>query len=134
MTKLLRLDTTDLKFSDNDTPMTFRILVDGVEINDTTLIPTIKVKSQTLGYVKSINGSWVNDRITITSGDFSDVPIGNYQLEVWLDESGKTQIFPDYGFVRLSINSNSTGIQGNLISSITLKDFQDQFNELAKKL
>ena len=64
----------------------------------------------------------------------SDLPVGSYLLELWLGSPSGYEIYPDSGFVRLYINQNATGISGNLISSITLGEFQQQFNDLSKDI
>ncbi|WP_349625738.1 collagen-like triple helix repeat-containing protein [Leuconostoc citreum] len=132
MAKTLTLDVTSFKFADNETDLSFTALQNGVIISDSTLSATIKIKQLDVGYLKSVSAKWVNNHIVISSGDLSDLPVGSYLLELWLSSSSGHEIYPDSGFVRLYINQNATSIQGNLISSITLKDFQDQFNELAK--
>ncbi|ORI96305.1 hypothetical protein BMR96_10600 [Leuconostoc pseudomesenteroides] len=53
---------------------------------------------------------------------------------MWLSSSNGYEIYPDSGFIKLYINQNATGIAGNLISSITLGEFQQRFSDLAKEL
>lgn len=125
---------TSFKFADNETDLSFRALQNGVIISDSTLSATIKIKQVDIGYLKSVSAKWVNKHIVISSGDLSDLPVGSYLLELWLSSSSGYEIYPDSGFVKLSINQNATGISGNLISSITLGEFQQQFSDLAKEL
>ena len=132
MAKILTLDVTSFKFADNETDLNFRKLQNGVIISDSTLSATIKIKQADIGYLKSVSAKWVDKHIVISSGDLSDLPIGSYLLELWLSSSSGYEIYPDSGFVKLSINQNATGISGNLISSITLGEFQQQFSDLAK--
>ncbi|OPX53837.1 hypothetical protein BTE48_17390, partial [Oceanospirillum multiglobuliferum] len=132
MTKSLTLDVTSFKFADNDTDLSFRAIQNGVIISDSTLSATIKIKQLNIGYLKSVSAKWVDNHIVISSGDLSDLPAGNYSLELWLTNSNGHEIYPDSGFVNLYINQNATGISGNLISSITLGEFQQQFSDLSK--
>ena len=134
MAKTLTLDETSFKFADNDTDLTFRASQNGVIISDSTLSATIKIKQVDVGYLKSVSAKWVDKHIVISSGDLSDLPVGSYLLELWLSSSSGYEIYPDSGFVKLHINQNATGISGNLISSITLGEFQQQFSDLAKEL
>lgn len=64
----------------------------------------------------------------------SDLPVGGYLVELWLSSSNGYEIYPDSGFIKLYINQNATGISGNLISSITLGEFQQQFSDLSQDL
>lgn len=134
MAKILTLDVTSFKFADNETDLNFRTLQNGVIISDSTLSATIKIKQADIGYLKSVSAKWVDKHIVISSGDLSDLPVGSYLLELWLGSSSGYEIYPDSGFVRLYINKNATGISGNLISSITLGEFQQQFSDLAKEV
>lgn len=134
MAKILTLDVTSFKFADNETDLKFRALQNGVIISDSTLSATIKIKQADIGYLKSVSAKWVDKHIVISSGDLSDLPVGSYLLELWLSSSSGYEIYPDSGFVKLSINQNATGISGNLISSITLGEFQQQFSDLAKEV
>lgn len=134
MTKTLTLDVTSFKFADNETDLSFRAMQNGVIISDSTLSATIKIKQVDAGYLKSVSAKWVDKRIVISSGDLSDLPVGSYSLELWLSSPSGYEIYPDSGFVNLYINQNATGISGNLISSITLAEFQQQFSDLAKEV
>lgn len=134
MAKTLTLDVTSFKFADNETDLSFKALQNGVIVSDNTLSAIIKIKQADVGYLKSVSAKWVNKHIVISSGDLSDLPVGNYLVELWLSSSNGYEIYPDSGFIKLYINQNVTGISGNLISSITLGEFQQQFSDLAKKL
>lgn len=134
MAKTLTLDVTSFKFADNETDLSFRAIQNGVIISDSTLSATIKIKQVDGGYLKSVSAKWVNNHIVISSGDLSDLPVDSYLLELWLSSSSGYEIYPDSGFVRLYINQNATGISGNLISSITLGEFQQQFSDLSKEV
>lgn len=134
MAKKLTLDVTSFKFEDNETDLKFRAIQNGVIISDSALSATIKIKQADVGYIKSVSAKWVDKYIVISSGDLSDLPVGSYLLELWLGSPSGYEIYPDSGFVRLYINQNATGISGNLISSITLGEFQKQFSDLSKEV
>ncbi|TOZ07222.1 hypothetical protein [Leuconostoc pseudomesenteroides] len=134
MAKTLTLDVTSFKFADNETDLSFRALQNGVIVSDNTLSAVIKIKQVDVGYLKSVSAKWVDKHIVISSGDLSDLPVGSYLVELWLSSSNGYEIYPDSGFIKLYINQNATGISGNLISSITLGEFQQQFSDLGKDL
>ncbi|MFT8544912.1 MAG: hypothetical protein ABF768_09980 [Leuconostoc falkenbergense] len=134
MAKTLTLDVTSFKFADNETDLSFTALKNGVIISDSTLSAAIKIKQVDVGYLKSVSAKWVNKHIVISSGDLSDLPVGSYLVELWLSGSNGYEIYPDSGFVKLYINQNATGISGNLISSITLGEFQQQFSDLSAEI
>lgn len=134
MAKTLSLDVTSIKFEDNETDLKFIASDKGIIVSDSTLSATIKIKQVDIGYLKSISAKWVNNHIVISSGDLSDLPVGSYLVELWLGSPSGYEIYPDSGFVRLYIKENATGISGNLVSSITLGEFQKQFSDLAEEL
>lgn len=131
MSKRLELDRTNIKFADNETNLNFKIKDNGLIVEDRSFTPILKIKQTDFGYLKSATAQWVDKNIVIKSSELRDLPVGVYSVEVWLVNDSETQIYPDNGFVKLYINQNATGISGNLISSITLSDFQKQFNDLA---
>ena len=50
------------------------------------------------------------------------------------DSDSDTLIYPDHGFLKLNIHHNATNIDGNVISSITVEQFQQQFSNLSQEL
>lgn len=134
MAKTLTLDVTSFKFADNETDLNFRAFQNGISVSDNSLSATIKIKQVDIGYLQSVSAKWVNNHIVISSGDLSDLPVGSYLIELWLGNSSGYEIYPDSGFVKLYINQNATGISGNLISSITLGEFQQQFSDLSTEI
>ena len=63
-----------------------------------------------------------------------DLTVGQYDVELWQGEGDDQVIYPDEGFLRLKIHGNASQIDGSLVSSITLADFEKKFNELAQKI
>lgn len=134
MIKTLHTDTNDLKFSDNNTPIKLTPYDDGARITNQRYVPSIVIKDVNVGYVKTISAMWQGDGVIINSSDLSDLPIGQYGVELWLELDAERLIYPDYGFVKLNINENITGITGELVSSISLAEFQRQFADLSSDL
>lgn len=133
MTKTLSLNTTSIKFSDDKTDLIFIVSKDG-QIVKSNITPTLKIKQLDKGYLTSIVGTWVDGHIVISSSSLNNLPVGQYLVELWLSDETGDDIYPDSGFIRLGINQNSTGLSGDLISSITLQDFQSQFNDLSTEI
>lgn len=134
MVKTLTLDVTNFKFEDNETNLNFRAFNNNMLVNDNTLTAVIKIKKPDIGYLKSVPAAWVDNHVVISSGDLSDLPVGGYSVELWLTKPSGSDIYPDYGFINLYINQNATAISGNLVSSITLGEFQDRFSDLSKEI
>ena len=133
MTKTLSLNTTSIKFSDDKTDLIFTASKDG-QIVKSNITPTLKIKQVDKGYLTSVIGAWVDGHIVINSSSLNNLPVGQYLVELWLSDETGDDIYPDTGFIRLGINQNSTGLSGDLVSSITLQDFQSQFNDLSIKI
>jgi len=133
MTKTLSLNTTSIKFSDDKTDLIFIVSKDG-QIVKSNITPTLKIKQVDKGYLTSIVGAWADNHIVVSSSSLNNLPVGQYLVELWLSDETGDDIYPDTGFIRLGINQNSTGLSGDLVSSITLQDFQSQFNDLSIKI
>lgn len=133
MTKTLSLNTTSIKFSDDKTDLIFTASKDG-QIVTSNIKPTLKIKQVDKGYLTSVVGAWVDGHIVISSSSLNKLPVGQYLVELWLSDATGDDIYPDTGFIRLGINQNSTGLTGDLVSSITLQDFQSQFNDLSTEI
>jgi len=133
MTKTLSLNTTSIKFSDDKTDLIFIVSKDG-QIVKSNITPTLKIKQVDKGYLTSVVGAWVDGHIVISSSNLKLLPVGQYLVELWLSDETGDDIYPDTGFIRLGINQNSTGLTGDLVSSITLQDFQSQFNDLSTEI
>lgn len=114
--------------NDNE-PITF---VDG----DTATIHVDKDNA----HVKTIEAVLVfgSNNITFSTSELSDLPAGQYQLEVWvkLASDGSQAIYPSEGMLNFTIDRNADSLEGGSITTITLDTFKDQLNkaiEEAKK-
>ena len=65
--------------------------------------------------------------IALSSKDLANLPVGNYELELWhMDkQTGNTDIFPDDGWLPFTINENALGNMGDKVTTITMKQMQD---------
>lgn len=134
MIKTLSMSTTGLKFADNNTPIYLTAENNGIIFKDTTYVPKVYVKQNNIGYITNFPATWQDEKITFTSAQLANLPSGSYLIEVWFENGNDTLIYPDHGFLKLNIHHNATDIEGNVISSITLEQFQQQFSNLSKDL
>ena len=134
MTKLLSLETNVFKFNDNNTDIKLRASDNGIylKIKDDQ-VATLKIKSD-VGYLKTL--SLVNDNgvFVFSTNQIKDLPVGVYYIELWVTNGNSVNIYPDEKFMQLNIIDNVTQIKGDVISSITVQDFQNQFNDLSKEI
>lgn len=134
MIKTLFMDTTDVKFTDNDTNINLVAKNNGIILYDSSYDPYIYIRNDQYGYIKSFQAEWNNKNVHFISKNLNDLPTGLYQVELWLKKSQETLIYPDSGFLKLTIQKNATGIVGDLVSSITLRDFQNDFSDLSSEI
>lgn len=134
MIKTLSMSTTGLKFADNNTPIYLTAENNGIIFKDTTYLPKVHIKQNDVGYLTNFPATWQDEKITFTSAQLANLPSGSYRIEVWFEHGSDTLIYPDHGFLKLNIHHNATNIDGNVISSITVEQFQQQFSNLSQEL
>lgn len=122
-------ETIRLSARNDNEPITF---VDG----DTATVHVDKDNA----HVKTIEAVLVfgSNNITFSTSELSDLPAGQYQLEVWvkLASDGSQAIYPSEGMLNFTIDRNADSLEGGAITTITLDSFKDQLNkaiEEAKK-
>lgn len=122
-------ETIRLSARNDNQPITF---VDG----DTATVHVDKDNA----HVKTIEAVLVfgSNNITFSTSELSDLPAGQYQLEVWvkLASDGSQAIYPSEGMLNFTIDRNADSLEGGSITTITLDTFKDQLNkaiEEAKK-
>lgn len=91
-------------------------------------------------HVKTVAATLVigSNNVTFSTSELSDLPAGQYQLEVWtkLASDGTQAIWPSQGMLDFTIDRNADSLEGGAITTITLDTFKDQLNkaiEEAKK-
>lgn len=92
----------------------------------------IKIKNSS-GYLMTIVPDVTDDSKTVnfSSAQLENLPVGYYQFELRVNNNA---IFPNEGFLSFEITKNATDITGEVISSITLHDFEEKINQLADNL
>lgn len=119
-------ETIRLSARNDNEPITF---VDG----DTATVHVDKDNT----HVKTIEAVLVfgSNNITFSTSELSDLPAGQYQLEVWvkLASDGSQAIYPSEGMLNFTIDRNADSLEGGSITTITLDSFKDQLNQAIKE-
>ncbi|OBU98041.1 hypothetical protein A7B51_01360 [Lentilactobacillus parabuchneri] len=136
-------DNDVVKYLDTTTAFNLALTADGVAF-DLTNAKSILVKiANDDGYIMQE----AIDLTTVTSplGGTLSFPINqdimntlvpdDYDIEVWVTMNDGTQaIFPSDGTLGFSIEENLMSDTGEVIPTITLNDFQQQFNDLSNQI
>lgn len=119
-------ETIRLSARNDNQPITF---VDG----DTATVHVDKDNA----HVKTVEAVLVfgSNNITFSTSELSDLPAGQYQLEVWvkLASDGSQAIYPSEGMLNFTIDRNADSLEGGAITTITLDSFKDQLNQAIKE-
>ncbi|OTA50521.1 hypothetical protein BHL91_01020 [Limosilactobacillus reuteri] len=88
-------------------------------------------------HVKTVTATLVigSNNVTFSTSELSDLPAGQYQLEVWtkLASDGTQAIWPSQGMLDFTIDRNADSLEGGVITTITLDSFKDQLNQAIKE-
>ncbi|KRM08826.1 hypothetical protein ABTQ33_12965 (plasmid) [Paucilactobacillus suebicus] len=135
-----------IKLGDSNDTLSLRVTEFGQPV-DLSKVQSIEVKiGDTNGYLKSIDITAANllhptdgrIDVTFTNDNLSDLPAGNYLIEVWIvDSTGDTTIYPDSAYpdvIGFTIDRNIMSSQSSVITTITLADFENKFDDLQKDL
>ncbi|WP_225425096.1 phage baseplate upper protein [Lentilactobacillus parafarraginis] len=136
-------DNDVVKYLDTTTAFNLALTADGVAF-DLTNAKSVLVKiANDDGYIMQ----QTIDLTTVTSslGGILSFPINqdimntlvpdDYDIEVWVTMNDGTQaIFPSDGTLGFSIEDNLMSDTGEVIPTITLNDFQQQFNDLSSQM
>lgn len=93
----------------------------------------IRVKNET-AYLKTISVSGNGREVLLPTSDLASLPVGQYDLELWVTTDTGQVIYPDVGFLKLNINGNATQLTGDLYSSLTLADIENEIERMLKKV
>ena len=140
--RYLQNENDTLVFKTGDTSETIRLSArnDNSPIiwsdGDTAEIHVDKDKA----HVKTAPATLVigSNNVTFSTSELSDLPAGQYQLEVWtkLASDGTQAIWPSQGMLDFTIDRNADSLEGGAIATVTLDTFKKQLNaaiEEAKK-
>lgn len=127
-------DEINFKFGNNGSIIELKAVDDHAVMsfsNEEKLL--IRIKNEE-SYIKTVPVTAERKIIQLPTELLKDLTVGQYDVELWQGEGDDQVIYPDEGFLRLKIHGNASQIDGSLVSSITLADFEKKFNELAQKI
>jgi hypothetical protein len=136
-------DNDVVKYLDTTTAFNLALTADGVAFDLTNAKSTLVKIANDDGYIMQE----AIDLTTVTSplGGTLSFPINqdimntlvpdDYDIEVWVTMNDGTQaIFPSDGTLGFSIEDNLMSDTGEVIPTITLNDFKQQFNDLSNQM
>lgn len=127
-------DEINFKFGNNGSIIELKAVDDHAVMsfsNEEKLL--IRIKNEE-SYIKTVPVTAERKIIQLPTRLLKDLTVGQYDVELWQGEGDNQIIYPDEGFLRLKIHGNASQIDGSLVSSITLADFEEKFNQLAKNI
>ncbi|HJD73417.1 MAG TPA: collagen-like protein, partial [Enterobacter roggenkampii] len=76
-----------------------------------------------------------SNNVTFSTSELSELPAGQYQLELWtkLASDESQAIWPSSGMLDFTIDRNADSLEGGAITTITLDTFKDQLNQAIKE-
>lgn len=76
-----------------------------------------------------------SNNVTFSTSELSELPAGQYQLELWtkLASDDSQAIWPSQGMLDFTIDRNADSLEGGAITTITLDTFKDQLNQAIKE-
>ena len=72
--------------------------------------------------------------LSFSSSQLQELPVGRYEIELWVVNQAGTSIYPSQGYLSFTINENSIGFNGEAIPTITLHEFEERIDKLEKDL
>jgi len=91
----------------------------------------IKIKNEKV-YVKTINVTNNGEEVLLPINSLVDLPVGEYNLELWVETLKDRAVYPDDGFLKLNINGSANQLTGDLFSSLTLADLEKEIEDALK--
>lgn len=126
-------DDAQFKIGDTNTQIGFTTMKDQnpVALSNSGL-SMFQIKNQN-GFVQSAKAKLQGTTAILNSKDLSNLPVGQYQLELWHQNSdGTNDIYPDQGWLPFTINENATGSVDKTVTSITLEQLNQQLSSLVQ--
>ena len=95
---------------------------------------SVKIKNAS-GYLMEVEPTVdSNKTLSFNSSQLQELPVGHYEIELWVVNQAGTSIYPSKGYLSFTINENSIGFNGEAIPTITLHDFEERIDKLEKDL
>lgn len=95
---------------------------------------SVKIKNAS-GYLMEVEPTVdSNKTLSFNSSQLQELPVGHYEIELWVVNQAGTSIYPSQGYLSFTINENSIGFNGEAIPTITLHEFEERIDKLEKDL
>lgn len=137
-------DTSPQTVKIGDTTTSFTLVCGNDNVaTDLTKVTSITVKlGNASGYLKSatVDPASLTDPTTgqvtvkFTADLMTNLPAGNYAIEVWVVDSTGTSIYPSDGSTGFAITNNIQSANGSTITTITFDDFVEAMNKAASTI
>lgn len=126
-------DDAQFKIGDTNTQIGFTAMKDQKPVAlSTSGLSMFQIKNQN-GFVQSAKAKLQGTTAILNSKDLSNLPVGQYQLELWHQNSdGTNDIYPDQSWLPFTINENATGSVDKTVTSITLEQLSQQLSSLVQ--
>ena len=126
-------DDAQFKIGDTNTQIGFTTMKDQNPVAlATSGLSMFQIKNQN-GFVQSAKAKLQGTTAILNPKDLSNLPVGQYQLELWHQNSdGTNDIYPDQGWLPFAINENATGSVDKTVTSITLEQLSQQLSSLVQ--
>lgn len=123
----LRTSDGDFKIDDTNTILHYTATVNGEPQEFPSDDPCYFQIKTDKTFAQTAKATVSGSDIALSSKDLANLPVGNYELELWhMDkQTGNTDIFPDDGWLPFTINENALGNVGDKVTTITMKQMQD---------
>lgn len=120
-------DTHQFKIDDTNTLLHYTATVNGEPQEFPSDDPCYFQIKTDKTFAQTAKATVSGSDIALISKDLANLPVGNYELELWhMDkQTGNTDIFPDDGWLPFAINENALGSVGEKVTTITMKQMQD---------
>lgn len=120
-------DTHQFKIDDTNTLLHYTATVNGEPQEFPSDDPCYFQIKTDKSFAQTAKATVSGSDIALSSKDLVNLPVGNYELELWhMDkQTGNTDIFPDDGWLPFTINENAMGNMGDKVTTITMKQMQD---------
>lgn len=121
-------DTHQFKIDDTNTLLHYTATVNGEPQEFPSDDPCYFQIKADKAFAQTAKATVSGSDIALSSKDLANLPVGNYELELWhMDkQTGRTDIFPDDGWLPFTINENALGNMGDKVNTITMKQLQDE--------
>lgn len=126
-------DDSQFKIGDTNTLLSFTVLLNKQPINlSTSELSMFQIKNDQ-GFIQSAKARIDGSTAILNSADLKNLPVGNYSLELWHQNSnGTNDIYPDEGWLPFKVNENATGSIGDKVTSVTLEQMSQQLSDQIK--